>query len=106
MRKATKEAEQYYPALRARGVSLVPIVFGAGGVTADGEPDVDQKIRALKKEFAKQGASADKEKGFGAAGEASRPAVATSVTAEVRPTFVILSPCPILSLSNITTVEC
>lgn len=68
VKKAIKEADARYLDLRERGVSLIPIVFGAD---KENPEDVDQKIRALKKEFQKQAAA---EKGFAPSGGGAKEA--------------------------------
>eukprot|EP00198_Chlamydomonas_reinhardtii_P013350 XP_001702687.1 predicted protein [Chlamydomonas reinhardtii] len=55
--KAIKEAEGQYLNLRDRAVSVVPIIFEKAQAV---ELDPEDKLRLLKKEFAKEGA-----KGFG-----------------------------------------
>ncbi|KAG2498001.1 hypothetical protein HYH03_004260 [Edaphochlamys debaryana] len=50
--KAIKEAEGNYLNLRDRAVSVIPVIFeGKGGA----EVDPEDKLRALRKEFAKEG---------------------------------------------------
>ncbi|KAG2446119.1 hypothetical protein HXX76_000718 [Chlamydomonas incerta] len=71
--KAIKEAEGQYLNLRDRAVSVVPIIFEKA---ANVELDPEDKLRLLKKEFAKDGT-----KGFG--DEAARKAAAAG--AEPKP---------------------
>jgi hypothetical protein len=67
VKRALKGAEKQYLNLLDRGVSLIPVTYGS---YVSQEPDVDARILALKREFARASASSG-DKGFGSSPPAS-----------------------------------
>ncbi|GLC51467.1 hypothetical protein PLESTB_000505700 [Pleodorina starrii] len=79
--KAIKEADSQYINLRDRAVSVIPVIFESSGPT---EVDPEDKLRALKKEFQKEG------RGFDDTVAAAKKAAAEAAEAKARSRATVL----------------
>lgn len=77
VKRALKGAEQQYLNLLDRGVSLIPVTYGS---YVSQEPDVDARILALKREFARASASSG-DKGFAASSSSPSPSSSAAAAA-------------------------